>query len=108
NMLSGLGRVGVVGLVIFSFGCSTEDTGLRNVEAGVHSVTEVDADEPPRPVKKDAAPDKAPATMPDATADAPGDAPAMPDATPTPDLKPDLPPRTDQPQGAACGDHKEC
>jgi len=106
-MLS-VGRAGVVGLVLFWLGCSTEDTGLQKAgEAGVSSVMEEDP--PPtmqQPAKKyDAAPDtKPPAPPADAAADAP--APLPTDAAP--DLKPDLPPKTDQPQGASCGAAREC
>jgi len=106
-MLSGLGRVGVVGLTLFWLGCSTEDTGLRSIDAATSSVQTVEEkfDAPPKVVKKpDAGPDlKAPDP-----ADAPPDTPAPlpPDAAP--DLGPDLPALTNQPQGAACGAGKEC
>jgi hypothetical protein len=107
-MLSGLGRVGVVGLTFFWLACSTEDTGLRSIDAETNSVQSVepDAQAPDARVNRDR-----PADMmvpPPPPADAAPDAPAPVDLAPDVVLPPDLPPRTDQPQGAACGEDKEC
>ena len=105
-MQSGLGRVGVVGLVIFWLGCSTEDTGLRSIDAETNSVQSLEPDaQPPTRVNRADRPADMMAPAPDAATDAPAPVDL---AAPPPDLAGDLPPRTDQPQGAACGADKEC
>jgi hypothetical protein len=104
-MLSGLGRVGVVGLTLSWLACSTEDTGLRSIDAATSSVQTVEPDAQARDtrvVRADREPDL---KLPDPVDLAP-DAPGPVDVAP--DLAPDLPPPTNQPLGAACGSGTEC
>jgi hypothetical protein len=109
-MQSAFGRLGVVGLITFWLACSTEDTGLRNgIDADTNSVQTIETMDA-QPVKPASKPDRSPDLMvvpPDAATDTPVMVEAGPEAGP-PDLAPDLPPKTDQPQGAACGAGKEC
>lgn len=108
-MFSGLGRAGLLALVTFSIGCSTEDTGLRGgPDAELNSVQTLEPDAAPRPDTRVNRPDLAADVKAPDTPDAAPDTPASVSPDVAPDLGPDLPPRTNQPQGAACGAGSEC
>jgi hypothetical protein len=109
------GRRAVFGsLFFFWLACSTEDTGLGNVNDGAEpsSVQSEDVGAPPD--LRVNRPDRGIDPAPDAPgADAPGvsdggtDAP-IDSALPPSDVAPDLAAPIDQPMGAACGANGEC